>query len=343
LDPISREAGIAAPSLLTLLADGGGRTAALALLHQRALQVTGGRCSLLYEQQPATGRMQATSGTGLDELPVDGWQPSGGEAAIVAQAFAGRAPLLVAAVAEQMPLLFGHLRTDCAILLPLVTEAGRVGVLAIGTSGAAPDGVDALGLSDVPAGFVVALELSRLRQREEFEGDIREVLDAFAGRLATLRDLAAALEPLCVASTRLFAADRTTVWLYDRDARSLRPLASSDPAFSSGAEPVRADDPIAPAAIALRTVCAGLASNRTTATSILTVPLHGWRRALGTIVFEGVRVEPGDDITLLGRADEVGRHVSSAVEAMQLVSTVTHGDQPVRRRRPPGRARSRRA
>jgi PAS domain S-box-containing protein len=50
--------------------------------------------------------------------------------------------------------------------------------------------------------------------------------------------------------------------------------------------------------------------------------LRGCRRALGTLVFEGVRVEPGDDISLLNRADELGRQLASAVETVQLVGVV---------------------
>lgn len=268
--------------------------------------------------------MQATSGEGLDDLSVEPWHPSGREATLVAQAFARRSALRVAAFADQMPLLFGRLRTAGVILLPLVTDSRRVGLLAIGTPADAPDGVHALDRSDVAAGVLVALEVSRLRQREAFEGDLRELLDALAERLAVTMDLATAVEPLCSSATRLFAADRTTVWLYDRDARSLRPLASSDPVFPAEAETVRADDPLSPAAIALRTRRPGLASNRTDPTHVLTVPLRGLRRALGTIVFEGVRLEQGDDITLLNRADELGRQLSSAIEAMQLLRVVTH-------------------
>ena len=61
---------------------------------------------------------------------------------------------------------------------------------------------------------------------------------------------------------------------------------------------------------------------------MLTVPLRGLRGALGTIVFEGVRIEQGDDITLLNGADELGRQLSSAIEATQLLDVV-------RRSRPP--------
>jgi PAS domain S-box-containing protein len=54
----------------------------------------------------------------------------------------------------------------------------------------------------------------------------------------------------------------------------------------------------------------------------VTVPLRGTRRALGAIVFEGVRVEPGGELTLLDRSDELGRQLSSAIENMHLLDDV---------------------
>ena len=58
------------------------------------------------------------------------------------------------------------------------------------------------------------------------------------------------------------------------------------------------------------------------ATSTVTVPLRGCRRALGTLVFEGVRVETGGEFALLDRADELGRQLSGAIETMQLLDEV---------------------
>ncbi|MEQ1727832.1 MAG: ATP-binding protein, partial [Vicinamibacterales bacterium] len=228
----------------------------------------------------------------------------------------------VSGLVSTMPLLHERLGSERAVLLPLLKDTQRVGLLAIGMPlGALLDVAD-LERSDVPAGFLLALELARLRQREDFEHDVRALLDAFSVRLSSSLDLPGALEPLCAAATSLFAADRTTVWIYERDSRSLVPLASSDHGHAESVGPVRADDPLAPAATALRTLRAGLASRRTEATSIVTVPLRGCRRALGTLVFEGVRIEAGDDIALLDRADELGRQLSSAVETMQLLDVV---------------------
>ena len=58
------------------------------------------------------------------------------------------------------------------------------------------------------------------------------------------------------------------------------------------------------------------------ATVTVTVPLRGTRRALGTVVFDGVRVEPGGEMDLLDRADELGRQLSNAVENLSLLDDV---------------------
>ena len=322
MEPTSSAACVAAHSLLTLLAEGGSRHATLSRLHQQALQVTGGTSSILFEPHPASGLLQATSGSGIEELPTEAWRPRGDEAALIGESFGSRRAVAVTGLALKMPLLRKRLGADRAVLLPLLTDTQRVGLLVIGMPAGAPHDVADLERSELPAAFLLALELARLRQREEFEHDVRALLDAFSVRLWSSLDLPGALEPLCAAATNLFAADRTTVWIYERDSRSLVPLASSEPGHAHSADPVRADDPLAPAATALRTLRAGLASRRTEATSIVTVPLRGCRRALGTLVFEGVRIEAGDDIALLNRADELGRQLSSAVETMQLLDVV---------------------
>ena len=57
-------------------------------------------------------------------------------------------------------------------------------------------------------------------------------------------------------------------------------------------------------------------------TRTVTVPLRGCRRALGTIVFDGVRVETGGELDLLERADELGRQLANSIETMQLLDDV---------------------
>ncbi len=310
-------------ALLSLLTDPRGRHAALALLHRRALDVTGGTASLLFEPHPATGHLQVTSGDGLDALPLDPWQVDGPSATLLARMFADGASVFVPALADLMPALAERIRTSAGVLLPLQADGRRLGLLAIGVPAAEPAAAEALDLSEVPAGLLLALDLARLRQRDDFERDIRDLLDTFISQLAGRLDPAPPLETLCLAATRLFAADRTTVWMLDRDTRALVPIASSDAGYPARVGSVRADDPMAPAAAALRSPRAGLASSAAEATSRVTVPLRGYRRALGAVVFDGVRVEAGTDIAMLTRADELGRQLSSALDAMQLIRVVT--------------------
>src|SRR5205823_4301111 len=86
---------------------------------------------------------------------------------------------------------------------------------------------------------------------------------------------------------------------------------------------VNADDPLSPAAVSMRRARAEIRFPADDAvTSLVTVPLRGCRRALGTIVFDGVRVETGGEPDLLDRADELGRQLSSAIETMQLLDEV---------------------
>ena len=59
----------------------------------------------------------------------------------------------------------------------------------------------------------------------------------------------------------------------------------------------------------------------------MTVPLRGCRRALGTVVFEGVRVEPGGELDLLDRADELGRQLSNAIENLSLLDDIMRSQQ----------------
>jgi two-component system NtrC family sensor kinase len=56
--------------------------------------------------------------------------------------------------------------------------------------------------------------------------------------------------------------------------------------------------------------------------AMVMVPLKGRRRALGTLVMDEVRVDPGTQIDLMERADELGRQLSSAIENVLLLDAV---------------------
>jgi len=296
-------------------------------LHRHAVDVTGGACSLLFEHNPRNGVMQATSGFALDELRTDPWMPGPEEGALVAEAFRRHAPTLVADADRQTPDLASRLGTRAALLLPLVQGEERAGLLAIGFHAAPsePASLPAPGgdAAEVADAFLTTLDLFRLRQNNELQRDLRGLLNEVVGSLSATLNLAAGLDIFCHGANRLFGADRTSVWIHDRRARHLVLQASSDPQHVARGVTINADDALAPAAAAMRRARAEIVPSADEApTSTVTVPLRGCRRALGTIVFEGVRVETGGELDLLDRADELGRQLSSAIENMQLLDDV---------------------
>ena len=307
---------------MSLLAAGSRATDLLPQLHRQAIESTGGQCSLLFEHNPRSGALHATSGYGLDELRVDPWMPGPDEAALVTQSFTRREPVLVTDVARQMPDLGVRLGRPDALLVPLAQGDDRLGLLAIGFS-SAPDmnaiGAESRATSDA---FVAVLELLRLRRRDDLQRDLRELIDDFSASISATLNLTAGLEIFCVGANRLFAADRTSVWVHDRRGRQIVLQGSSDPEHVARGVRISTDDALAPAAAAMRRTRAELLSSGDEATSTVTVPLRGYRRALGTIVFEGARVEAGGEIDLLDRADELGRQLSNAIETTQLLDDV---------------------
>ncbi len=309
--------------LASLLAHSVKATDLLPHLHQHALDATGGVCSLLFRHNPRDGALQATSGFGLDALRFDPWMPAADEAELVAEGFDRRAPVLVADAARQTPELAARLGTRAALLLPLVRDTGRVGLLAIGFH--SPPSMSALEQNAVEAAdaFLTALELLHFRQGEELQRDVRDLLNEFGASLAATLNLAAGLDIFCYGANRLLGADRTSVWIHDRRSRQLMLHASSDTGDVVRGVRVSTDDPSAPAAIAMRRTRAEIvpAANEEV-TALVTVPLKGTRRALGTIVLEGVRVEMGGELDLLDRADELGRQLSNSIENMQLLDDV---------------------
>jgi PAS domain S-box-containing protein len=290
-------------------------------LHQHAIDTTGGTRSILFRHNPRNGVLQATSGFALDALRTDPWEPGADEVALVARAFERHEPMLVADVPRQTPDLSDRLGTHAALLIPLVRQSERLGLVAIGFD--APPPADRVAEAvEVADAFVAALELAHLRQSEALQRDVRALLDEFNASLSATLTLPAGLDIFCYGANRLFGADSASVWIHDRRARHLTLHASSDAQMTRGTR-VNTDDMSAPAAAAMRRTRAEVTTAaHDAATAIVTVPLRGCRRALGTIVFEGVRLEPGGELDLLDRADELGRQLSSAIENMQLLEDV---------------------
>src|SRR5262245_27274615 len=298
-------------------------------LHQHALDVTAGSCSLLFQHNPRNGVLQATSAFALEELRTDPWMPGPEESALVTSAFERHMPIFVSDADRQMPDLSARLNAQTALLLPLVSGGERVGLVAIGFDD--PPGSTSVTseIVEVADAFITAIELFRLRQSDELLRDVRALLEEFSTTLSATLNLSAGLDIFCYGANRLFGADRTSVWIHDRRARHLVLQASSDSEHASRGIRISTDEPAAPAAAAMRRSRAELLASSgdpteevENVTAMVTVPLRGTRRALGTIVFEGVRVETGGELDLLDRADELGRQLSSAIENMQLLDDV---------------------
>src|SRR5205809_76639 len=116
-----------------------------------------------------------------------------------------------------------------ALLLPLVRRGDRVGMVAVGFD-QPPSSADVGGdVIEVADAFMTAIELFHLRQADELQRDVRALLEEFTGSLSATLNLAAGLDIFCHGANRLFAADRTSVWIHDRRARHLVLQASSDP------------------------------------------------------------------------------------------------------------------
>ena len=176
---------------------------------------------------------------------------------------------------------------------------------------------------EVADSFVAALIMFRFRLSDQLQRDVRLLLDEFNATLSATLSLAAGLDIFCFGANRLFGADRTSVWIHERRDHDVVLQASSDAAHIARGMRVNTDDPIAPAAVALRRTRAEIVASGTDAATVtVTVPLRGCRRALGTLVLEGVRLETGGELNLLDRADEVGGQLSHAIENLQLIDDV---------------------
>ncbi|HMD36352.1 MAG TPA: ATP-binding protein [Vicinamibacterales bacterium] len=297
-------------------------------LHQRALDVAGGDCSLLFQLNPRDGSLQATSGVGVEALPIDPWIPGAAgvgpeEADLVTKAFVGRTPVFVTDLQARMPDLWELLQRPAVLLIPLVRDTDRVGLLAVGFRASPPSTAVPADVSQASDAFLLALELFRHRQQEELHGDLRALLDQFTSSLSENLNITAGLDIFCGGANRLFGADRTSVWIHDRRARRLVLRASSAPEHSPENATVAADDSTAIAAVAMRHARPEIAAGGPEGhTATVTVPLRGTRRALGTIVFEGVRLDPGGELDALDRADALGRQLASAIENTQLLDDV---------------------
>jgi two-component system NtrC family sensor kinase len=163
-------------------------------------------------------------------------------------------------------------------------------------------------------------ETKRLRAEAAFHQRLRDITVAFSRDVSSTTTMDRALEAFAADANALLGGRRTSVWLHQRRAHLLALSASSDARHAKTAARVATDDPDAPAARGLRldrpTI---IEDGRST---LLLTPLRGWRRALGTLVAEGPFTDQLDADQLVDLSHELSRHLSAAVENIQLLEEI---------------------
>jgi signal transduction histidine kinase len=130
----------------------------------------------------------------------------------------------------------------------------------------------------------VTLNPDQLARELALRKGLQEALLVLARGVSARSTLPAALETLAGDVARLLGTKRASVWLHDREARTLTLAGSSDPRDGDAKQSVSADAE-APVASVLRRD--GPEMSGTGAGQWLAAPLRGWRRALGALLIEG--------------------------------------------------------
>jgi PAS domain S-box-containing protein len=282
--------------------------------HAEALRLTGGRSCVLLRLDPRTEFLYSVSAAGLDRLEPRPWLRDAHGRTAAERTWTGQEPKIFPRLAS----LTTRLHSKAAILVPLVVGQRRLGLLAIGVNDpkAAQLMVEPLSvIGDLLSG---ALENARLVREAELQQDVRDLARAVTASV----HLPTSLEIFCNGAARLFAADRASVWLHDRRARSLELIASSDASHLAARRRLSSDDPTVSVAKAMRGTRVVTLQTADPAATDRLVPLKGRRRALGTFELAGVRLPMGDEIDLLDRLDELARQLSAAIENVQLLEDV---------------------
>jgi PAS domain S-box-containing protein len=312
---------LAAASLTRLLARADRVADLLPRLHNHLVEASHGRSSVLLQPEPRSGQLLATSGSHLDELPVDGWLATPGEQRAAAQARESGQPVVLRSLSDNASDLARRLAAADALIVPLGDASDPQGLALVGLEGApgGPPWDEVLAVADA---LVLALERARLRREADLQRAMREVLDEFSRAATSAGTLPGALAELCRGTARLFSAEHATVWLHDRDARELvraNALEAADGAIARATA-----DGSGAAAAALRGDRTELSEHDEGGDRryTLAVPLRGRRRALGALVIEGVHLAPGGALDIVERAEEAGRQLSAALENLQLIDQV---------------------
>jgi signal transduction histidine kinase len=291
----------------------------LPVLHNHAVTAVGGRTAILFQFDRNGDWLQATSAYGVKALPTDPWRGD----AFPAPIFQDAVPLFIPDLQRSVPGLPEYLGSTSAVLVPLAHRREPIGVLVVGCDEPSRDQLREV--TSVGLAFVLALERTRSSGDADLQRELRALLQEFSSSITSSLNMAPGLEAVCTGASRLFAARRTSVWLHDRRARAVFLAASSDVIYMAQERRVPTDA-LEPAAVALRRERPELEAHASAAvggsSGLLTIPLKGRRRALGTLVLDDVRLEPRGELELLDRAGEMGRQLSSAIENVLLLDAV---------------------
>jgi PAS domain S-box-containing protein len=290
----------------------------LPLFHQCALQVAGGRSSVLLRLNPRNGQLQGDSAAGLEFLGPEPWLVDDQAQAAAERCWAEVTPVTLRGTAD----LAARLNAPVAVLTPLIARERRLGLLVIGIDDDTDFERHRHEISAVADLLSVALERARSRRLADLQQDLRELSLNVTRAVSSSLHLGSALEVYCDHAARLFDAERVSVWLHDRRAKVIELTASSDGAELAAAPRIAADDVSAPLCAVMRQHEAQVIAQPGDRPSDVLAPLKGRRRALGALEFTGVRIETGDAVDLLERVDEMARHLSTAIENVFLLEDV---------------------
>jgi PAS domain S-box-containing protein len=312
-----------AAALASLLLQADQAADALPALHRETLALLRGRCSVLFERNARGGHeMAPTSCLGLDRARAGAWLPARAEAKLVERVFGSRRVRLLADLRATAPALAACLETPIGLLVPLKRHDERLGLLVVGLDEAPRLAEARSRLAGIADSFTLALEYLRQRRDLALQRDLRGLLQDVTQVVSSTSKLSSGLQLFCERANILFAAGRTSIWLHERRARHLVLQASSDPAQIGHSSRVSTEDADSPVAAAMRNSRAELVLGRGGRRPVLTMPLKGYRRALGVVILDGVRFDAGSERDLLERADEVAHQLSRAIENMQLLEEV---------------------
>ena len=313
----------AVATALQILIDYEGLSQSLPHLHALFARAVGATRSLLLQPEPDGALWQVLSARGVDNAgPI--WKPRSREVRAIDAVFTRDTAVYEATPKARYPSLTQQLGATRTLLVPLSQRSERLGLLVLDVA-RRPTGASLTHVRPFADSIALALSRARLSKRVELHRHIREMLRAFSEAVSFALDLTAGLDALCLSANDIFSAKRTSVWLHERRQRELVLAASSEPV--SGRElRVPTSDLTKPAARGLRAVSAELESmpahDGGTVAKLMLVPLKGRRRALGTVVLEGVGRGQQTGADLLASAQEFGWHLSGAVENVQLLQDV---------------------